>query len=370
MSQASGKWFHELPPHVPVREAARRVIAVRGGVVAERTDATLAAPGSDPEDIHQLRVAARRFVAAVDIFRPALSDDACRKLRRTAARMRRGAGVVRDMDVQRLALAARINDHAWVPPEFAGRLDDLLSDRRERALQVLLDELPRLKERFGRQLQRAQDQLLSRAGAPTAGAAGAASSSDGGESCPAGPPIHTLGELAVETLRNKLAALMGAGQADLDDPDNVHQLRITGKRLRYALEVFAGCVPAPALDAIYGDIESLQEELGEINDLRELFTTLADLRPQLVKQGRAAEREAAASLLDRLHGIIGHEWISRQRLFVQRWRGGAGETLRERFDSTMAGTDAAPRRVADDDWTAPPAPRAPQARTPVPEGAA
>ena len=54
--------------------------------------------------------------------------------------------------------------------------------------------------------------------------------------------------------------------SDLDDYENLHQVRIVGKRLRYAMELFATCFTAPFKDDIYPRIEAMQEILGLAND--------------------------------------------------------------------------------------------------------
>ena len=50
------------------------------------------------------------------------------------------------------------------------------------------------------------------------------------------------------------------------DPESLHQLRIVGKRLRYAMELFAGAYPSSFRDSLYPLIEQLQGLLGTVND--------------------------------------------------------------------------------------------------------
>lgn len=60
-----------------------------------------------------------------------------------------------------------------------------------------------------------------------------------------------------------------AGEADLADIERLHELRLTGKRLRYTMEVFAPCFGKP-FRKLYDAVESMQERLGDVNDLAEL----------------------------------------------------------------------------------------------------
>ncbi len=53
-----------------------------------------------------------------------------------------------------------------------------------------------------------------------------------------------------------------------DDPNNVrelHNLRIAAKRLRYSLEIFEDVLPAESV-ALRGEVEKIQEELGDLHD--------------------------------------------------------------------------------------------------------
>src|SRR5262249_47889385 len=54
----------------------------------------------------------------------------------------------------------------------------------------------------------------------------------------------TLIELARPHLMQWLHELNAAATGDLNDYKHLHQVRIIGKRLRYAMEVFATCFPA------------------------------------------------------------------------------------------------------------------------------
>jgi CHAD domain-containing protein len=49
-------------------------------------------------------------------------------------------------------------------------------------------------------------------------------------------------------------------------PEALHALRIHGKRLRYAIEIFAGCFPPVLRENVYPLIERVQDTLGEVQD--------------------------------------------------------------------------------------------------------
>src|SRR5262249_53836509 len=78
--------------------------------------------------------------------------------------------------------------------------------------------------------------------------------------------LRTLVNLALPKLSGLLRELHEAASLDLEDYEQLHQIRIRCKRLRYAMEVFADCF-APAFRAeLYPNVEAMQEILGNAND--------------------------------------------------------------------------------------------------------
>jgi CHAD domain-containing protein len=117
-----------------------------------------------------------------------------------------------------------------------------------------------------------------------------------------------VGDLATERLR----ALFSEFDAEITQGPRsaaeLHRLRITGKRLRYAIELFAGTFPPLLRDTLYPAIEHAQELLGNINDahvaadrleairagVRKIAPTLAEVvYPGLDSLIGGVERDAA-----------------------------------------------------------------------------
>ena len=82
-------------------------------------------------------------------------------------------------------------------------------------------------------------------------------------------------------LAELLAELDEGAARDLDDYGNLHQVRIAGKRLRYAMEVFADCFEERFRTETYPAIEEMQEILGRANDSHVAAHRLRALRDQL-----------------------------------------------------------------------------------------
>ena len=107
----------ELDPGEPLRTAARRVVAARADDLAGIAPDAVGA--SDPEALHDVRVAVRRLTSALDVFADGLDEEP----RRRARRMLRGdaepLGRARDLDVQialvrRFLKSARTSEQAGI----------------------------------------------------------------------------------------------------------------------------------------------------------------------------------------------------------------------------------------------------------------
>ncbi len=107
----------ELGPGEPLRVAARRVIAARSEDLAGIVPGAVGS--SDPEALHDVRVAVRRLTSALDVFADGLEEDARRRARRMLRRDAEPLGRARDLDVQialvrRFLKGARTSEHAGI----------------------------------------------------------------------------------------------------------------------------------------------------------------------------------------------------------------------------------------------------------------
>ncbi|HET9138603.1 CHAD domain-containing protein [Actinophytocola sp.] len=185
--------------------------------------------GSDPEGVHQMRVAVRRIRAALKADGANLGE-AGAALQSELRWLGGVLGAVRDLDVQL--------EH------LRGQAADFPAAERDAVERLLLGL------RAGRQLAR-RDLLAalrdSRYRALLAALAAAAVSEPPEQPAAGEPPAARL----VAVIRRPYRKLHRAAEAlDADPPDDdLHELRIHGKRLRYAAElaVEAGGPPVQAL---------------------------------------------------------------------------------------------------------------------------
>jgi CHAD domain-containing protein len=120
----------ELDPGEPLRVAARRVIAARAEDLAGIAPGAVGA--SDPEALHDVRVAVRRLTSALDVFAVGLDDELRKRARRMLRRDAEPLSVARDLDVQialvrRFLKSARASEQAGI----AHVLTVLASERAE-----------------------------------------------------------------------------------------------------------------------------------------------------------------------------------------------------------------------------------------------
>lgn len=270
------------PPTVSAGDPPARHVRVRidQQVRALVEHEAVARVGDDPEGVHQMRVAVRRLRAALKTVSSPDLDAVQDELRWLGGVL----GRIRDLDVLLGHLRRQAADLPASESVAAERLlDGLVADRR-RARRRMLHTLR--GERYAALLRTLAD--LTTADLPYA-----VPSRDG-----AAPALVEVIARPYRKLRKDALAL-GA-----DPPaDDLHALRIRGKRLRYAAELAAPAGGRPVRKLIRATKE-FQDVLGDHQDtvvaeeeLRRLvaeLTELAEIDHEAVfVAGRLVERERA-----------------------------------------------------------------------------
>ena len=168
--------------------------------------------GSDPEDLHRLRVAVRRSRAALREARALLGEEQTRTLRAELKWLGRELGAARDLDVLIARLCGQVADLEGPDAVPAEKIIMQVEADREKAQHDLLAALdsPRYAE-----LLAALEQLVD------------------------APPVATsdvsLKQVARKEFRKLERQMKALGAAPSND--SLHQARIQAKRLRYATEL-------------------------------------------------------------------------------------------------------------------------------------
>ena len=260
---AGGKWIKGLRPDTPVEDAARAVIAARFDAVRQYLPLALRDANENPAFVHKLRVATRRAGAALAVFADCLPAKQLKRAKRALRTLRLAAGDARDWDVFLAGLAER---------HRPGQ-----SDVEKPATDFLIGYA--LGERSG-----AQTRLVE----IVTGATVAFVTLAAGLPARTRPPKSddapgTFGGFAVTQLGELFMAFDADVAANPTDPVALHDLRIRGKQVRYAIELFAPCFAPPLKKVLYPLIESLQEKLGEVQDAAVGIDRLERLRERVTR---------------------------------------------------------------------------------------
>lgn len=227
----------------------------------------------DPDAIHQARVATRRLKAAIDLLQPLLSDEPRLEFARSLRKLRRTLGPLRDADVMLDHLESlRVPEGlaagaAWVTRRMREHKADL---RREAARKLTPRKaLARLEswvdlEQEVRESHAAAPPLLARV-APV--------------------QVRDFAARADRVATREKATAAPQAPADDHEGENVHELRVAGKLLRYTLEL-AEPLGYNVPRSIAKDFKKLQDALGLWHD----FAVLTDKMLSLAIETHLAAR--------------------------------------------------------------------------------
>jgi CHAD domain-containing protein/adenylate cyclase class IV len=297
-----------------IAEAGRKVLRFHLARMINREAGTR--DGTDPEDLHAMRVATRRQRAAWRVFGGAFRAGRTKghrsRLREVASRL----GAVRDLDV---LLEAADAYRADLPVAEQRALEPLLAawrTHRDDARVLLVRELD--SDGYRRWLDDYAEFVRHEGTAVVAT----------GPTEPhrvrdtAASRIHS----AYEHVRSYEPVLRWA------DVETLHELRIAGKWLRYTLEFVREALGAEA-DGLIARVTALQDHLGLMHD--------ADVSAHLARDFLV---EHAGSLSDAESGAIARYLVNREREVtrLQRsvgrpWRGVAGVAFRRGLGRALAG---------------------------------
>jgi CHAD domain-containing protein len=319
-SNAGHKAYAALPklpgvlPDDTLAEAGRKVLRLHLGRMLAMEAGTRS--GSDPEDLHKMRVATRRMRAAWRVFdgayRPSLQRRYVAELKEVATAL----GTVRDLDVQLDGLEAYRRGLPESGAEAMTPLVDAWRERRDAARSALAELLD--SNEYGHFV----DDYRSFTDKPGSGVKEPKPNEPSLVREAAGGRIW----LAYEQVRAHDAALRWA------DAEGLHALRIDGKRLRYTLEFFREALPRLQVDRLIGTVTEMQDLLGEHNDA-DVASKAA--REFLVAQGSRlpeASRQAVGHYVDSRIA----EMAQIRRRVPALWRRMVGLTFRRALASAIA----------------------------------
>ena len=230
-----------------------------------------------PERVHKLRVSARRFRALLSTFKPLAGDPEARRVKAELKWLADELGAARNLDVF-------IAD-VWRPAAEGQAADsqavqDRVENQAESGANGAAEGEARALAAFGKALLAAQTQAYGRAGAAVDSARFRALAIDAAAWLEAGVwttdkrlakrrdrPAADFAAQALDKSRRRIRK-DGRDLAVLSQQER-HELRIRGKKLRYAVEDLGGLFPdhPKRLARFVEATKLLQDSLGVLNDL-------------------------------------------------------------------------------------------------------
>lgn len=273
----------ELP--LPVNVSL--IVCLRAQILFRRL--TSAQKKLSADNIHDLRVAARRFREALDVSEELLGADGSDKIARQARKLTRWPGQVRNLDVTDTILSRVIAENPQSPAaELATQCKKQLLIQRRSARKSIASKI---RDFDGQSLEAKIGKLIQKWSQH---------------------PPALLSRAIIETVLKRRLRTAFALKRKALQPKNAeaqHRLRIAIKKLRYALEIllFAfGKNAQPFLE----QLQSLQDLLGEIHDL--------DVLSQAIQQPpddkkKKVENTVSSDLLR----VLAQMRTQRQKIFAE-----------------------------------------------------
>jgi CHAD domain-containing protein len=299
------KWVEGVSPCEPVSRAARLALRVRFEPLLYYLPLAAAKSDRDIEYVHQLRVATRRVMAALEMYESLLPSRRARRLTKHIKKIRRAAGDARDLDVlaARLAKPSR-NELSASERALVERVRRLRVEAQAPIRQVQERLKPRRFEKKVRALVRRARWRDSRRSEPV------------------------FAEAARDYLRAAVDPFFRIARLSTANTEMLHQLRIAGKQLRYSMELTAAAFPPGFRAELYPQIEIVQQRLGDVNDHA---SALARFRGWL-------EEWKEPAIAVRLGELAAEEEVSlaaSRRAFLQSWDERRISALQQQFDRVL-----------------------------------
>jgi CHAD domain-containing protein len=240
----------------------------------------------DPEFLHDFRVASRRTRATLTAVKGVFPPDTAARFRTEFEELGRATGPTRDLDVYLLQMPRYQAD---LPAESRGALEPLrgfLLDRQRAEHEKMVKML---ESRWYRSLMQDWQSFLE----------GPLPMADAGRRA-----RWPVSRVARKRIRKALKRVLTRGAAITDESpaEDLHQLRIECKKLRYLMESFGSLFPADVIGLAVADLKVLQDDLGEFNDLEIQRHTLRRFALEMAEEGSAPAETllALGQLVERL----------------------------------------------------------------------
>ncbi|MGA9115528.1 MAG: CHAD domain-containing protein [Bacteroidota bacterium] len=237
--------------------------------------------GFAEESVHDLRVAIRRLLSALDMLGVLSPDGGLRRMRRSLRRRLDAFGPLRDIQVQSRAVARLGRDHPLLGP-----LATILALRERRAVR-------RLERTVGSITTAEDEKVLLRA----------RTQAEALLALP-GVSVSRRNALTASAAAAFAAAIQRRLLVDPEDAATIHLLRLAFKRFRYRLEILEGLLPWVTRD-LSAAMHAYQLRMGEVQDAAVLLEMVRAYTPPTATRARAQLGDVRRVLEKRRSELIG-----------------------------------------------------------------
>ena len=245
-----GKWIKNAQPGTTVSEVAVESVRLRLEAVSHFLPLAAKKSHDDIEYVHQLRVATRRANAALQIYGELLPRKRVKAIAKELRRIRKAAGDARDLDVLAMRLGEELLGNEQSNLGFV--LDEIAAFRKRAQKPLVTIHRHAKRTGFKKRCRKLVKRLRWR-----------------GES-----REPTFLDFSRGSMRPLVDDFFAAASEDLSEIAALHQMRIKGKRVRYAMELLSAAFEPSFRGELYPVFAEVQSKLGTINDHAVAIATL------------------------------------------------------------------------------------------------
>ncbi|PQO45260.1 CHAD domain-containing protein [Blastopirellula marina] len=300
------KWLGDVTPGHAISEVARQAITTRSARMLQYLPLAADRWKDDVEYVHQLRTWSRRTQSALQLFASLLPLKRSTSLRKATQKLRKAGGDARDLDVfLKRIRKTKFEFAAGEKAKVQSYLRSLRKDAQPRlvkANQWAADE--KLAKRFEQLIERVRWREVAEE--------------------------ETVEEIAPTFLEPMVVRFFHFAQQLNELPESLHQMRIEGKKARYAMELVESGFPEGFRKDLYPHFEEVQSKLGVINDHH---TAVEKIR-RWESQSRSGKFPPA---LSRMADYEQELFDEKAEAFRAWWTNDRAHKLKQHFDHFLGG---------------------------------
>jgi CHAD domain-containing protein len=274
----ASKFVLDLAPDLHSEKATRMILRYLIDVMKRNERGVKA--DTDTEFLHDFRVSSRRIRSALGQIRGVFPKEKAGQFRKDFAILGKTTNKLRDLDVY---LLKKEQYRALLPQHTVSGLDLFFQDLSEERRSELKNVRKFLNSMVYKKIVSRWEEFID---SETAFAAEEAKNAQ--------RPVLELAQRII--FRRYKQIIRDGKKVNAASPDEqLHQLRIDCKKLRYLLEFYASLFPKKNMLLLIGQLKKLQDNLGDFNDL---FVQQEHLKEYLshIKKSRADSLLTAAAI--------------------------------------------------------------------------